>query len=440
MSGAVLGQAILLLALPLLTRIYSPEDFNTLAVYVAIVGIFAGAICLRFDIAISIPDSEEESRKLLLLAIFCAALLSLLVSLGVWLAGDVFDIDYGLDNGLFAALVGVGLFAIGAFNSFQVWYIKSRQFMTISFVRFAQALVSVLVQIGIGLGGAKAVGLLIGYIASSGLGSFAFMLSFFRRNAFTDLLSVREIRALFRRYGRFPKYSALESLANEGASQLPVLLIAFLLGGAEAGFLMLAMRVLQAPIGLVGNAVSQVYLSRAPEAERKGELAGFSLEMLTRLAKIGIGPLILGGVLAPTAFPIIFGEEWARAGELISWMTPWFILQFLVSPVSMSLHVKGRQDAALYLQVSSFLIRVFAVVIFYFLSVDFMVEAYALSGFVSYFIYLVVVLKVLQVSPKVFVKSLMPSVPLVAGCSVLAVVLLCVLREFYSLVVMGGGV
>ncbi|MNH32179.1 hypothetical protein D3C79_926030 [compost metagenome] len=69
-----------------------------------------------------------------------------------------------------------------------------------------------------------------------------------------------------------------------------------------------------------------------------------------------------------------------------------------------------------------------------------MVEAYALSGFVSYFIYLVVVLKVLQVSPKVFVKSLMPSVPLVAGCSVLAVVLLCVLREFYSLVVMGGGV
>jgi len=399
MGGTALGQAILLLALPFLTRIYTPDNFNVLAVYVAIVGVFAGAACLRLDVAISIPETSDEAKKLLVLAVISASAVSTAVAAGVWLLGMLFPIEYGIDRDVFSLMVWAGLFAIGTLNAFQVWYVREKKFMGLSLVKLIQAVSSVMVQVGIGLLGGKSYGLILGYIANSAVGSLVFALSLLWRAGKSTRLRVVGLGKTLRDYSRFPKYSTFESLANEGASQIPVLLIAFLVGGAEAGFLMLAVRVLQAPIALLGNAVSQVFLSEAPEKERQGALGQFALEMMVRLAKVGVGPLIAAGILAPSLFPLVFGDQWQRSGELISWMTPWFIAQFIVSPVSLSLHVKGRQKVALALQIFALVFRggIVGVCILAFPGV--VVEAYAVSGFVVYFVYLLCVLKVLGVSP-----------------------------------------
>lgn len=399
MGGTALGQAILLLALPFLTRLYTPEHFNVLAVYVAIVGVFAGAACLRLDVAISIPETACEARQLLVLAVTCASIVSIAVAIGVWVVGELFSIDYGIDRKIFSFLVGAGLFSVGALNAFQVWYVREKKFMSLSLVKLSQAILSVLVQVAFGLLEGKTYGLLLGYIANSAVGAAAFALGLLWKAGKTALMAYSELKKVFKDYSRFPKYSTFESLANEGASQIPILLIAFFVGGAEAGFLMLAARVLQAPIALLGNAVSQVFLSEAPEKERQGVLGEFALEMMVRLAKVGVGPLIAAGLLAPVLFPVVFGSQWQRSGELISWMTPWFIAQFVVSPVSLSLHVKGRQKVALALQVFALAFRVAVVGICVLAFSGVVVEAYAVSGFFVYGIYLLCVLKVLGVSP-----------------------------------------
>ncbi|MBU0877804.1 MAG: oligosaccharide flippase family protein [Gammaproteobacteria bacterium] len=397
-GGTALGQAIMLLALPFLTRLYTPEDFNTLAIYVAIVGIFSGAICLRFDIAITLPETTADAWRLTILGVVCAAFFSSIIAAGLALLLWSFAINLGIEAHAFSIIVGLGLFSMGAFNSLQMWYVREKSFLCISIVKLLQSIVVVLVQIGIGIWLATMAGLLWGQFANGAVGALALLL-ILKKNSFPlAILSFKDIKRLFQEYGRFPKYSVFESLANEAASQLPVLLIAFLLGGSEAGFLMLAMRVLQAPIALLGNAISQVFLSQAPLSERNGELAALSKSMLVRLAKIGVGPLIFVGIVAPTIFPVVFGAEWARAGELVSWMTPWFILQLLVSPISMSLHIKGRQDAALELQLVSLVIRVASVVICYLIVPVYMVQIYALSGAATYLIYLIFVCKVLKIS------------------------------------------
>lgn len=76
---------------------------------------------------------------------------------------------------------------------------------------------------------------------------------------------------------------------------------------------------MQAPIGLIGNAVSQVYLSHASTEHRKGNLPAFTSQMLIGLMKTGVDPLIIMGITAPITFPLVFGEKWHRAGELVSW-------------------------------------------------------------------------------------------------------------------------
>lgn len=157
---------------------------------------------------------------------------------------------------------------------------------------------------------------------------------------------------------------------------------------------MLAIRVLGAPMSLIGTAVSQVHLSRAPEEMRGKTLDRFTGQVIAGLFRSGVGPIIFVGIIAPSLFPYIFGKEWARAGEIVSWMTPWFVMQFLATPVSMTLHVTQNQRIALVIQLAGLLLRVGVVLCVSFLDSTHTVEAYSLTGFVFYAGYLIAIVRV----------------------------------------------
>ena len=91
-------------------------------------------------------------------------------------------------------------------------------------------------------------------------------------------------------------------------------------------------------------------------------------------------------------FPIVFGKEWVRAGEMTLWMLPWFAMQLIVSPISMALYVTKKNKVALLLQIVGLIIRVGVLLLLSLVSINYLFEYYAISGFVFYFIYYIVVL------------------------------------------------
>jgi len=159
---------------------------------------------------------------------------------------------------------------------------------------------------------------------------------------------------------------------------------------------MLAIRLLSAPMGLLGGAVGQVYLSEAPAHFQNGTLKEFTKKTVWTLAKIGAPPILLVAIAAPFLVPIIFGGDWARTGVLIAWMAPWFFAQFITSPVSMSLHITGNQKAALALQLFGLAFRVGAVMWVALVYGEGAGEIYAVSGAIFYAVYLAVVLRLLR--------------------------------------------
>ena len=68
-GGTAFAQAIAVLALPLLTRLYTPDDFSVLAVYAAVLGISSVVACLRLEIAIPMPEDEGTAINLMLLGL-----------------------------------------------------------------------------------------------------------------------------------------------------------------------------------------------------------------------------------------------------------------------------------------------------------------------------------------------------------------------------------
>lgn len=417
-SGTALGHGITAAALPVLSRLYTPAEFSLLAVFAGVVSVISVAACLRFDIAIALPREDSEAFDLLLLSIGFALLTSVALLILVLLVPDW--IAYRLKQPAllpYLWLIPVSVLLAGSYSALQMWFVRHKGFHLIARSRVAQSAASAGVQISSGALGTGPVGLFVGHAINTGAACFVlgYRLLKERRHAVcAPLPTWARLRGSFKAYDRFPKYSTWEALCNSAAIQLPVILIAALAAPAEAGYLMLATYVMQAPMALIGNAVGQVYLSRAAEEHRQGQLSAFTAGILHGLVKAGVGPLLAAGIIAPAAFGLVFGADWGRAGVLVAWMTPWFILQFLVGPISMALHVTGHQRAAFALQVVGLVTRVLGVWLTAQWFTHGLSEAYALTGLGFYTLYLLVVLHYTQVRLGIFVRILRDNAPIVA--------------------------
>lgn len=397
--GTLGGRLIALAALPVITRLYSPEDFALLTVYLALVSTLAVAACLRLEVAIPLVETNDEAADLLALALTVLTLVTALLTLPALLMSEQVAAALGAPAlAPYLWLVPLGVAMAGSYSALQFWATRARRFGAIARTRVGQAAAGVSAMLALGWAGVAPFGLLLGNALNIGAGGVSLAASALARDgAVLRAVRLRNLAPAFRRNHRYPLFSTPEALFNVAGVQLPVLLIAAH-AGAEAGFLLLAMQVMTAPMTLLGSSISQVYVSRAPTEYREGRLAPFTLSIMRRLVLVGVGPLILAGALAPLVFPWIFGADWARAGTIVAWLVPWMALQFIASPVSMVLHTVGRQNWAMYLQVVGLIVRVGAVALAISMNAG-PVVAFALGSAVFYGLYTGVVILAARAKP-----------------------------------------
>lgn len=398
-GGTVFAQLITVLALPILTRLYRPEDFALLAVYAAVLGIITTVSCLRYNLAIPMPMQDRDGFALLIVSVSSAVGISFLLALPVFFIPEMSAHLLGQPALLpYLWMIPTGVLIYSIYNALQYWSSRKRRFTLITKTRMTRATGSIATQIGLGLGTTSPFGLIFGHLVYGGLGIWGLAREIFRsdQSCFGELTTAQMWQQA-KAYRRFPIFSVPEALFNTAGIQLPIIVVAAAVAGPEAGFVMLAMRVLGLPMNLVGTSVAQTYLAEAPEWHRDGELAARTKRAMWALLKLG-GPVIaLAGISSPFLFPIVFGAQWERAGIIAAWMTPWFVLQFVTSPISVVLHVTGQFGFAMILHLSGAIVRVGAVLVIVVLAEDFAAETYALSGAVFYLVYLIAIISRIKI-------------------------------------------
>lgn len=390
--GTVFGRAITLFILPLVTRLYSPEDFALLAVYLALVSLVSIISCFRLEIAIPLADDDNDAVNLLalaLLALLFVSTLALIVALllpatlGKWLGKP--------EIAPYLWLVPLGVAMAGSYSAFQFWATRKRRFGLIGRTRIGQAVAGAATILSFGWAGIVPIGIILGNAINVGAGGLTLAFQALRTDRdLLHIISFKRMIATLQKYYRYPVYSTPEALFFNASIHVPVLIIAAY-GGSEAGFLFLAMQIMTAPLTLLGASISQVYMSRAPEALHEGRLHSFTLSIMRRLALVGTGPLIAVGLLAPSISPWLFGSEWLRLGWIVTWLTPWMVFQFIARPVSTVLYTVNRQRWAMYLQLTGLICRSGAVLFALYADPSWMVPAYAMSSTAFYILYIFVV-------------------------------------------------
>ncbi|HIE59535.1 MAG TPA: hypothetical protein EYP82_06345, partial [Hydrogenothermaceae bacterium] len=88
MSGTMLAQAIPIAISPILTRLYSPSDFGTFALYFALAVLFGSLVAGRYELSILIPKQDEDARQIVLFSISISFFVSILLSIFIYMNID----------------------------------------------------------------------------------------------------------------------------------------------------------------------------------------------------------------------------------------------------------------------------------------------------------------------------------------------------------------
>lgn len=336
MTGSTIANAIPVAISPILTRIYSPEDFGLLALFVAITTIFGTIVNGRYELAIMLPKKDEDAINIVALGFVIMSLITLILFVIVIIFNEkIVHLLNNKDIGTWLYIVPLSIFFIGLFNLLNYFNNRKKYYKDIARANIIKSITMVAFQIVVGYLREGAAGLISGQIASQMTANIKLLTNIIKNKLLLSKISKKKILQVAKRYKEFPKFSIAGALANKATGNLTNILISIFYNVSTLGFYSLVQRVLGVPSALIGNSIGQVFFE---EASKEKQLTGKAVKVFKSTVKklfiIGAPSFGILFFIAEDLFAFVFGEEWRVAGGYARIMIPVFFIGFIVSTVS----------------------------------------------------------------------------------------------------------
>ena len=391
--GTGLGQIISIGISPILTRLYSPEVFGALSIFMAISGILGAVASLRYDFSIPIIHDEEDAISVIWACLFILiAVVFFLFLIAIFI--DVlgfFGPETEIDKNI-VFLIPCCVAAIAIFNIAISWLTRRKDFRKLAAIKVLQPAFVGGLQILLGFSVGGAMGVIAPEIAGRILAVFFIMSPLLiASGAWLRGVDLRRMKQNIGRYKKFPLLSAPSTFFNVLSLRLPILLMAPLYGLDAAGWLMLSQRVLGGPVTLVGQSVSRVYVGEVSESLRKSKPNVKRLMIKTSgLLFVAALPVVLAlSLFGPAVFSFFFGGDWRESGHFVASLAWMFLFQISVVPISQTITLLERQELQLLLDVARSVLILSAFVVSKLLDFN-MFEAIFLYSAISGITYIVI--------------------------------------------------
>jgi O-antigen/teichoic acid export membrane protein len=166
-------------------------------------------------------------------------------------------------------------------------------------------------------------------------------------------LDFHKVRSLAHRYKKFPTFSLPAGFINELSLQAPTLLLSMMFGYEIVGLFSLSYSMLVLPISLISNSIAQVYFGEISELFRykSDKILSLYLDTTKKLFMFGAPIILIGAVISPILFPLIFGSAWKEAGIFTLPLSILVISNFVVASTD-RLELYGYNHWELYWNIS----------------------------------------------------------------------------------------
>jgi len=367
-SGTTGVQLISLIVAPILTRLYAPEAYGHLALFVSGVSLLGIIACMRYELAIPLPADEDNARTLFAISVGFVMMMTVILA-AITSAFGTQIVTVFKSEALQPYLLNMPVFlaATGLYSAFSYWSTRKHHFGYISIAALAGAVTTAAYKLIAGALGMTYGGSLI-QASTIGIVIQATILGLLIRTDFQplsiDSLSISQIRSQMRRYRKFPLIDSWGALLNNASWQVPPLLFALFFHPAAVGFYALAFRFIQLPMALIGGAVGQVTYPRLARAYVENlSLDTIVLPMIRRLSLLAVLPSFLFLAAGPTLFATVFGTVWTESGHYAQILSVWVLVWFIASPLSLIFNALERQGLLLVFHAFIFVTRLLSILL-----------------------------------------------------------------------------
>ena len=399
MTGTTIAQAIPIAISPILTRIYTPEDFGVFALFIAITAILGTVANARYELAIMLPKKDEDAINIFALGFIITCFISLILLILVVIFNDYFTKLFGNDEiSFWLYFVPITVFFSGLFNILNYFNNRKKNYKDLRNATILKSIVLAVVQLSIGFIKSGASGLISGQLLSNMFANMKLARNILKDKVLVSKISKVKMLALAKRYKDFPKHGMVSSLFDNLSLQLPSILIPKIFSFSISGYFFFANKIVNLPSALISGSIGQVYLQKITENKNNGiEIFPIFKNTITKLFFIALPITIIGYITSPYIFPLLFGEKWKISGEIAQYLFLIFIIRFCVSPLSNSFIPALELKKAALWQYLYFISSIILFIITLYLKIDlkiflifYVIHEYILYGVYLYFINLAV--------------------------------------------------
>jgi O-antigen/teichoic acid export membrane protein len=343
-AATALGQMITYAAAPILSRLFTSEDFAQFALFYA--WVVPLAVLATFRIEFSIPNTAQDYfayaharvalRATFMNSLIFAGIIALLYFIGVPVSTTNMLIPLGM--------LSVAIPQIFNFLSTRLQYFKLNALyrLTNNIVLNGMSIVLGYMMLGpMGL----VLGFLIGQFAASALlylGIYPYKKA--DEEFFKEIGPEQKTELSFGDFKNYIFFNTPQGIIETLQLSGTIWLLNVLFGDSNTGYYYLCWRIIQAPITLVSNTVFLVQYNKASALRAEGK-SYFTLIKGTAWLLFGLSAIagLTLFLFGPPLFAWFFGEEWRASGEMARYLAPWFMLNFAVSPFSFTAIIEKKQ-------------------------------------------------------------------------------------------------
>lgn len=361
LAGNTVGQLIGIIAIPIITRLYSVEAYGEFSSLLAISLILTTLSTLSLHLAILIPKSEEEAIKIFRLSLSLTYAFCLLIIIVLYFFNeDVVSLLNIKSNPLIVYSIPLLVLLQSLYVTITYLGVRVKVFGEISTSKVVEGISDRGVAILSGFIGYAFVGNLILARVISSVLAILYLLPTLKRCQGQKNTTISN-SFIVTKYKRYLQYNTPSMLLINCMLQLPVIIIAAYFSSVAAGLFAIANRLVNIPVTALGSAISKTFMQKIAEDKVNDDMEKIKKNtdvFFTVLVAFLLIPFSVLSVVGDSLFIIILGEKWADAGVLASFLSYFAMTTLLVQAFGGLFDVMNKQHIRLIFHICNFTVRI----------------------------------------------------------------------------------
>ncbi|WP_410481560.1 oligosaccharide flippase family protein [Pseudomonas plecoglossicida] len=369
-SGNTVAQVIGVLGIPVLSRLYAPQEFAVQNIFLQLVMFFAGVMTWRYEYFFQMLKDDGQARRLLY------GVMKLGVGTGVVLTVVMYIFSAEIAQAL-SVQRGASVLVVAPLSAFLVSLALALQHNA---QRTGAYKVSAISEV-FGKTAYIASGAVLAAVTTSGLifttlfsalGKIGALLPYSKNLVFAPRASMIGALSPLKKHAGGAHALVMSHLLVTISGAAPIFYISAVYGTEILGQFSMVMATIFLPSGLIGAAIGQVFYQRAAShSDEPQVIRGLWQTTVRKLALVGVPIYLCAGILSPWLYPIVLGGQWQDAGLYAQFLVVAAFCAFISTPldrVSLVLRLNWYMPT---LHVFRLLATVMLLVIAQFYSLDF---------------------------------------------------------------------